>query len=517
MVMDIKNKSDKDNALEKVKEYWDSRDSKFKKNAILSSVVLVVALGGFIYLHNKSSYEFLLNTSDTIVSSNVLSQLREKGIDYEVRGQSIYVSNVNTDELKLELSGEGILSSSNSTIDFTEATFYSESQQKTLIKKDLENTLKNTIKNYNEIKDASVIITLGEQSAFKNDNTPSKAAIQLNLASHLSAKQIKSIQALVAAAVPNLSEENVVVTDSNNNLLSSNASNEFDSESNETYKLSLETKISDSIRELLSVAFPGQNYKVVTTMDINFDQTKIEKESVQSGPDTIISQTTTSETTRHETSSGQVGTESNVPDYETPDNKGNIISDKKSETINYELNKVKEQITKSPEIKRLSVSVIVDKALSNEEKQVISELISTAALVDLNRGDVVSVAGVNATAVEENSNSTFMDKFGGLINTGIDKLPMILLAIFIMISGSRLISLFLNSKKEEIEDVIEVDSGNEDNNTPETLEDDGSRMTVSNIDLTPQQAKVREFVKTEMEENPQKVASVLQMIKDGKL
>ena len=129
----------------------------------------------------------------------------------------------------------------------------------------------------------------------------------------------------------------------------------------------------------------------------------------------------------------------------------------------------------------------------------------------------MSVAGVNATAVEENNNSTFMDKFGGLINTGIDKLPMILLAIFIMISGSRLISLFLNSKKEEIEDVIEIDSGNEDINTPETLEDDGSRITVSNIDLTPQQAKVREFVKTEMEENPQKVASVLQMIKDGKL
>ena len=100
MVMDIKNKNNKDNALEKVKEYWDSRDKKFKKNAIISSVVLVAALGGFIYLQNKSSYEFLLNTSDATVSSNVLSQLREKGIDYEVRGQSIYVSNVNTDELK---------------------------------------------------------------------------------------------------------------------------------------------------------------------------------------------------------------------------------------------------------------------------------------------------------------------------------------------------------------------------------------------------------------------------------
>lgn len=515
--MDMDTKNNKENIITSVKTYWEESDSKFKKNVVMCAIVLVVAIGAFIYLQTRSSYEFLLNTSDSTVSANVLSKLREQGVKYEVRGQSIYVSGVNVDEIKLDLSGEGLLSSEDSTIDFTETKFYTDSQQKTLIKKDLENTLRNTIKNYNEVKNASVIITLGEESAFKNNNTPSKAAIQLDLNSTLNSKQIKSIQALVAAAVPNLTEDGVVITDKNNNLLSSNNSDGFDTETNESYKLSLENKVSESIKELLAVAFPGQNYKVVTTMDINFDQIKIQNETVQSGPDTIISQTTSSEKVITDVNNGQVGTESNVPDYNTPDGSGNVVSEKKSETTNYETNKVTEQIVKSPEVKRLSVSVIVDKALTEEEKNVISELISTAALVDLNRGDVVSVAGVAAAPTGENEKTSFIDKFGGIINTGVDRLPLILLSIFIFIITLKLISLF-KTKKTVVEEVVySNEEASDESPINNNSVENAPGVDTSHLFLSPQQVKVREFVKNEMEENPQKVASILQMIKNDEM
>lgn len=514
MDMDTKNKLNKDEALNKVKEYWGTRDSKFKRNMFLSIGILIVAIGAFIFLQMKNSYEFLLSTSDATVSSNVLSQLREKNIKYEVRGQSIYVTDVNTDELKLELSGSGILSSNESTIDFTSTTFYSESQQQTLLKKDLENTLKNTIKNYKEVKNASVIITLGEKSAFKNDNTPSTAAIQLDLASNLSAKQVKSIQAFVAASVPNLTEENVVITDSNNNLLSSGKTGEFDVESNETYKLSLETKISDSIKELLSIAFPGQNYKVITNMDINFDQTKIEEEKVTSGPDTIISHSVTEEVVRDESTAGVAGTDSNVPDYETPYQSEGVISSSKSETTNYGVSKVTQQIVKSPEVKRLSVSVIVDKALSDDEKRTISELVSTAALVDIDRGDIVSVAGVSSVQEEESIQVEFMDKFGGVITETISNLPQIILAIFIVIM---IIKIYGDFKANRLK-VIEVEAEPKEEVVEEKIVvEDAPGVDSSTLHLSAQQIKVRDFVHNEMKENPAKVASILKMIKDNKM
>ena len=494
---------DKKNTMDSIKEFWKSKSTTTKRTMVASSILLVVLIGSLIYLYTKDSYDFLLSTSDSAVSANVISQLKQRNIKYDVKGESIYVSGVNTDALKLELSGEGYLDSTDSNIElFSSPLFISEKQENTLIQKDLENNIKSAIKSYNEIIDANVILTMGSQSSFKNDNVPATAAIQLKLKTTLSNKQVKSIQEFVAAAVPNLSSSDVVITDTNNNLLSSNASN-TSIEDNTAYVLQIEDKISSQISELLASAFPTTGFKVVSRVTVNFDETKIEKETVSSGPDTIVSHETYSETTKGGASNTTAGTESNVPSYETPTTDNGNTTEIKSEIINYELNTTKEQTTKQPEITNINVAVIADKSLSAVDTEKIRDLVETASGYNEKRGDKVSIQGFDAETTEEVGEG-FIGFVKNNFETISNKLLMLAILIAVVIIALKLLGLF---KKEETivetEGVVTiptvpVDNINDENNEP---------IIISKSD-SPEMLKKKEILRKEIDDNPQQVASV---------
>ena len=494
---------DKKNTMDSIKEFWKSKSTTTKRTMVASSILLVVLIGSLIYLYTKDSYDFLLSTSDSAVSANVISQLKQRNIKYDVKGESIYVSGVNTDALKLELSGEGYLDSTDSNIElFSSPLFISEKQENTLIQKDLENNIKSAIKSYNEIIDANVILTMGSQSSFKNDNVPATAAIQLKLKTTLSNKQVKSIQEFVAAAVPNLSSSDVVITDTNNNLLSSNASN-TSIEDNTAYVLQIEDKISSQISELLVSAFPTTGFKVVSRVTVNFDETKIEKETVSSGPDTIVSHETYSETTKGGASNTTAGTESNVPSYETPTTDNGNITEIKSEIINYELNTTKEQTTKQPEITNINVAVIADKSLSAVDTEKIRDLVETASGYNEKRGDKVSIQGFDAETTEEVGEG-FIGFVKNNFETISNKLLMLAILIAVVIIALKLLGLF---KKEETivetEGVVTVPTVPTDN-----INDENSEPIIISKSDSPEMLKKKEILRKEIDDNPQQVASV---------
>lgn len=511
------------NVMEKVKTYWIEKDKKFKRNFTISAVLLALAVGTFGYLYSKDSYEFLLSTSDTTMANNVIKKLKDEGIKYKVNGKDIYVANVATDALKLEISGDGTLESPTTEVDWSSTTlFISETQQEKLVQKDLESSLESAIKSYNEIKEAKVLLTLGVQSSFKNENTPSKAAVQLNLKSTLSAKQIDSIQQFVAASVPNLDVADVVITDTNNNLLS--GSSDTTLEDNDAYTKNLEKNISANIQDLLSVAYPDTTFKVVSRVEVNFDSTTIEKQSVSSGPDTIVSQETTSEKRYEDTAGGTAGTNSNVPAYETTPDKNKTVYEKNSEVINYELNKVNEQIIKSPEISKLSVAVTGNKTLTQDEIDKITDLVETAALIDESRGDKVSVQGFEVALAEEKPESFFKAN----LETIVDKSILVLILIVILILALKIISLFKKDKVKIEESVIE-DSLSEDventigNEQQEQIDPVTGETIISDTNIgefamnymTPESKKRRDAIEREISENPGQVANVLKAWQEG--
>lgn len=508
--------------IQNFKKFWESKSTKVKRSIVASLSIFILLTGVLIYLYTKDSYNFLLTTQDATVSANVISKLKEQGVQYDVRGTSIYVANANPDELKLELSGNGTLSSNNnSTIDlFTKPMFLDETQENQIVKKDLENNLSNTIKSYGEIVDASVILSLGKESSFKAESIASKAAIKLNLKSKISNKQVNSIQKLVAAAVPNLIADDVVITDNDNNLLSSNSNDDgADMESNDTYVKSLEDKISGQINDMLTIAFPNSNFKVVSRIQMNFDKNQVEKETVQSGPDTIVSTQTTTETEVINSETGQAGTESNVPSYQTPNSSPSSTVDKSSEIINYDLNKVKEQIIKSPEITQMSVAVIADKELTPQEESKIKELVSTAALINTSRGDMVSIQGFDNGSKADSSETTTVptSKYFELL---INKAPIIIVLIAILVILFRLLSLLKKDKpakepKRQKEILMDIDNSQQLDITEYTGPPGPSEEELNKQKEVEQKKNVRNIIQSEIDTNPQKVASILRTWKSA--
>lgn len=494
---------------DKLKQFWDSKNSTTKRSIVFSAVILVVLIASLIYLYSKDNYEFLLSTTDKTASAKVLNQLKEENIKYDVKGDSIYVSGVNPDSLRLELAGNGYLESDTSNLElFSSPLFISEKQEEKIIQKDLESNISSAIKSYNEVSDAKVILTMGSQSSFKNDNVPATAAIQLKLKSNLSSKQVKSIQEFVAAAVPNLSSTDVVITDTNNNLLSSNNDNTTIEDST-AYTKSLEETISSQISELLSVAFPTTNFKVVSRVQVNFDETKIEKETVSSGPDTIVSKETHSEITTNKTGNTTVGTESNVPSYETPNNSGQSITEVKDELINYELNKIKEQTKKQPTLTNVNVTVVADKSLSAIETEKIRDLVETASGYNEKRGDKVSVQGFDTEPVVEDNGGvlTFVKDNFETISTS-----LIILAIVIAILTVALKLINALFKKNTVEiappvsDDLEIDALPTDDtiSTENGVDDSDYEMKKPSNEVL----KKREVIQKEIDENPQQIATV---------
>lgn len=494
------------NAMDSVKQFWKSKSTTTKRSIIFSAVALVILIGSLVYLYTKDNYEFLLSTTDKAASVNVINQLKEQNIKYDVKGDSIYVSGVNPDALRLELAGNGYLDSTTSNMElFSKPLFISEKQEDKIIQKDLENNIAAAIKSYNEVADAKVILTMGTQSSFKNDNVPGSAAIQLKLKSNLSSKQVKSIQEFVAAAVPNLSSAEVVITDTNNNLLSSGSS-DTSIEDSTTYTKSLEDKISSQISELLSIAFPTTGFKVVSRVQVNFDETKIEKETVSSGPDTIISKETHSEITTNKTGGTTAGTESNVPNYETPNNKGDSITEIKDELINYELNKIKEQIKKQPEITNVNVTVVADKSLSAVDTEKIRDLVETASGYNEKRGDKVSVQGFDAEAVSEEKPGVMgfvKDNFETISNSVI----ILIIVIAVVLIALKLINSIFGKNKSTVEVEAVISDEQQPAESFSQLEH-LDELTTQVHQASPETIKKREILKKEISDNPQQVASV---------
>ena len=89
---------------------------------------------------------------------------------------------------------------------------------------------------------------------------------------------------------------------------------------------------------------------------------------------------------------GAAGVQSNVPGYVAQNNNANADYEKKESTKNYEINEEKSKTVAAPgSIRRLTVAVLVDDTVTPQQQDSIMRTVSSAAGINTNRGDTVSV------------------------------------------------------------------------------------------------------------------------------
>lgn len=345
-----------------------------KKILILG--LLGTAAAGFIFFIfslQKPSFVLLYSGMSSSDASAVVEELRKERVPYRIgaEGGSILVPGDKLYEARLSLAGKGLPQNGVGFEIFDKVNIgTTEFVQKMNYQRALQGELARTISQIDAVERSRVHISIPENSVFIEDQKEATASVFVKLKPgfRLIAGQVKGISYLVSGAVEGLRAENVTVMDTRGKVLSgprdedpavglSNSQNEM--------QQSLERHLEKNIQTMLEkVIGPGKVVAQVSAT-LNFQQVHKTEEIYDPNATAVRSEQTSKEKSigQNGAPSGVPGVASNVPGEGggAASASSSKTSQRQSETVNYEINKVTRQVIDPVgTIQRMTVAVLVD-------------------------------------------------------------------------------------------------------------------------------------------------------------
>jgi flagellar M-ring protein FliF len=342
----------------------------------------------------------------------VIAKLKEARIPYELADRgTIKIPSTELQEARLLLATEGIQAKGSGVGFelFNEPHFgQTEFAEKVNYQRALEGELSRTIARIEAVEAARVHLVIPQPSLFVSQQKEASASIvvQMKTGRRLDSAQIQGITNLVAGSVESLKATNVTVMDTAGNVLSDKqgASDPTRQTGSRTdVQRSLEARLEQDIRTMLFQVVGPDKAIVRVSADLNWDQYESSSEtfSPENKQPQIRSQRTVSEAQAQSAggTGGVPGADTNVPTYPAGTQAGGAQgqTDRRDQTTNYELSKTVEKIVRAPGgVRRLSVAVALDsETIANDaEADAISRLVATAAGLNTERGDLVTLTSL---------------------------------------------------------------------------------------------------------------------------
>ncbi len=267
-----------------------------------------------------------------------------------------------------------------------------EHSQRVSYQRALQGELARTIGALDDVKQVRVHLVMPESTLFTRDRQQASAAVALTMrpGATLESQQIVGVQRLVAAAVPGLAPERVVVTDQRGVTVSSadaGAAGAGAVDARLQVKREIEDYIAHKVARLLDGAFgPGQ---AIVSVDaaLNFDATKTTIQDLLPGGNGAAE----GRVVRRRQLTGSASAEpswTSTMDGAAP----SVRSPSSSLDVEFEYGRRIDEIIAAPgAITRISVGVVVPDAVSDERRAKVAELVKMAAGIDERRGDAITV------------------------------------------------------------------------------------------------------------------------------
>lgn len=387
-------------------------------------IVTIGLLGFFIYLATSLSAPNMallygeLNANDSAV---IVTKLQSLGVPYDsnLNGSEILVPANDVGRLRMIVASEGLPSGGTVGYDlFNDMDNFGTTNflQNLNHVRALEGELARTISTLTPIQTSRVHLVLPKRELFNKQDQKATASVFLKIKPgvSLTKQQITAIQHLVATAVPQLMPKQISIIDDKGNLLARGGT---DSEADDyllteakDQKLAIETRLTDTIENLLSRSLGYGKVRAEVNADVNFDRVTLNTETYDPDGQVVRSTQTVEEDTQNQSKeqndASTVG--NNLPAGAAGAAAGNSSNEKTTrtqETVNYEITKtVTNKIQEIGHLNKLSVAVLVDGVYqtdangtktyaprSKEEMDKIETLVKSAIGFDAKRGDVVEV------------------------------------------------------------------------------------------------------------------------------
>jgi flagellar M-ring protein FliF len=370
-----------------------------------SAVALVVLMVVMFKVASAPSYATMLTGLDPAETGKITAALDEKGVGYELKnnGTALAVVKGQIPQARIALAEKGLPGKGQPGFELFDKQKLgaSDFQQKVTYQRALEGQIASTIGQVQGVSGAQVSLVLPEDQLFSEEQSPATAAVLLSGSSTgLDPSAVRGIASLVASSVKGLKPQNVSITDSTGQLLWPNGDSAA-ATGGGVNKLTAQSRYNAQLQGSLDAMLaqtvgPGKAHAQVSS-DLNVDQSTLDK-LTYAKKGIPLKQTEETERLRGGGggAGGAAGSASNLPGYaQSGAGGGNSNYQRKSTQTDFGVDKTVQRTKVAPgQVNRLSVGLVVDKAVPPAQVAQLKNAVSAAAGIDPKRGDVLNVSQV---------------------------------------------------------------------------------------------------------------------------
>ncbi|MEP5631467.1 MAG: flagellar basal-body MS-ring/collar protein FliF [Tateyamaria sp.] len=439
--------------MQQLLNVWMSLDIRRQITVVAATVAVFLAVLAMSRIATAPSMTLLYAGLESGAAGDVVRVLEQRGVQFEVRGGSIFVGNQDRDELRMTLASEGLPANSTSGYELLDSLsgFGTTSQMfDAAYWRAKEGELARTIVSSQHISMARVHIASTGSNPFQRSITPTASVSVTPNGADISTQQAKAIRYLVASAVSGLSVDDVAVIDANGALIG--ATDEVAPSVGGDDKAQI---LRQRVERLLEARVGYGNAIVEVSVDTVTETEEFRERRFDPEGRVAISTDTEERTSNsNEAGNGDVTVASNLPDGDGGN--GDSASSQNSETrerINYEVSETERAITRSAgAIKRITVAVLVNQAVGSpddaeaplidrppEEIEALKELVASAVGFDEDRGDIITIKSMalqSIAPVGTDAQTTLLDflkvDIMSAIQMGILAIVALVLGLFVV-------------------------------------------------------------------------------------
>lgn len=399
--------------LQQIQNFWSNLDKRAK--IIIGGVTLLAFIGLLLLIifGGRTDYTVLFSGLSLSDAASITERLDEMQTPYsieELDGRTtILVPSDRVHTIRLMMAGEGLPSGGFVGFEVFDQLRLgtTEFERQINFYRALSGELSRSIMHMEDVLMARVTITSPRRSLYLDYDIPPEASVLLELDrnAEMTRPQIKAISHLVASSVEGLTPENVSIVDTRGNLLSLQEFTELMEGVNLTasqldMQHNFQQALQHDLHRMLSRVLGPERVVVQVQVRLNFDERARRSETYEPFQDGEGIKR--SEQILEESFSGTMlpwmgvpGTFTNIPGYEEIEGTGEGEYEREEAIVNYEIDTIIEESQFATGwVERLSVAVVVDGELTVIQQNAIEEAVAAAVGLDLNRGDAISVTGM---------------------------------------------------------------------------------------------------------------------------
>lgn len=437
--------------LDSIASVWSGLNAGRRTVVILATVAVFAAVLMMSRGIGSRDMSLLYASLENGAAGDVVTALEQQGVEYEVRGNAIFVPTVQRDQLRLTLASSGLPANSSQGYELldTLSGFGTTSQMfDAAYWRAKEGELARTILASPHIRSARVHISTQAARPFQRENMATAAVTVGTVGGTLSPAQANALRYLVASSVSGLTPDNVAVIDGEGGLISG------DDESGTPAGQGRAEELRQRAERILSARVgPGNAIVEVSVETITESEQIIERVIDPESRIAISTDVEERSSTSQDSRGGDVTVASNLPAGDGAGGDGTSATDD-SETrsiTNYEISETSREVLRAPgAVRRLTVAVLVNDAVAvaetgeetvvardPEELAALGALVASAVGLDETRGDILTIRSmafepIEALGTEAIENTGSPLDLMSLIQIGVLAVVALILGLFVV-------------------------------------------------------------------------------------